>query len=446
MAGGLLWASPGWANVATLVEHNGNGQATASFAFAKVPGLAPARAGSGARFILVDGEADENSGGLAALNDGKLPRADDEPSDNFFFKADSDGGRLLIDLGKPTELAEINTYSWHPGARGPQVYSLYAMDDTGPGRNDRPKRGTDPLTAGWKLLAKVDTRPNNGDAGGQYGVRLSDTSGNLGTFRYLLFDISRTEDSDGFGNTFYSEIELVDSNGQRITGQVDAGDCLQTLQAMGLYRITIDSCTTPDLAEWAKTNLAPVVLEWYPKLVALLPSDGYEAPKEVSIRFSDQYRGVAATGGTRITCAAKWFRANLKGEAVGSVVHELVHVVQQYGRARRTNPEATRSPGWLVEGLADYLRWFVYEPQSHGADLAWLRQRKNVQLRYDAGYRLTANFLNWVSEKYDQGLVKKLNAAMREEKYRETLWSESTGHSLADLGAEWKQQLEQQLN
>ena len=65
----------------------------------------------------------------------------------------------------------------------------------------------------------------------------------------------------------------------------------------------------------------------------------------------------------------KWFRANLQGEAIGSVVHELVHVVQEYGRARRENPEATRSPGWLVEGLADYIRWFLYEPQSHGADL-----------------------------------------------------------------------------
>ncbi|HSQ79505.1 MAG TPA: aminopeptidase P N-terminal domain-containing protein, partial [Candidatus Bathyarchaeia archaeon] len=40
----------------------------------------------------------------------------------------------------------------------------------------------------------------------------------------------------------------------------------------------------------------------------------------------------------------------LKGGAKGSVVHELAHVVQNYGVARRTNPSATRTPGWVVEG------------------------------------------------------------------------------------------------
>ena len=78
---------------------------------------------------------------------------------------------------------------------------------------------------------------------------------------------------------------------------------------------------------------------------------------------------MAATGGTRVTCAAEWFRRNLEGEAKGAVVHELVHVVQQYGRARRNNPDATRPPGWLVEGIPDYIRWFLYEPQSRGAEI-----------------------------------------------------------------------------
>jgi hypothetical protein len=156
-------------------------------------------------------------------------------------------------------------------------------------------------------------------------------------------------------------------------------------------------------------------------------------------------RGVAATGGTRISCAAEWFRANLKGEAVGAVVHELVHVVQQYGTARRNNPNSNRSPGWLVEGLADYVRWFLYEPQSHGADLTWMRGRKNLRLRYDAGYRVTANFLDWVTGKYDKSTVERLNEAMREGKYREDIWKEQTGRAVQELGEEWKRELEQQL-
>lgn len=229
-------------------------------------------------------------------------------------------------------------------------------------------------------------------------------------------------------------------------GTEEKPDCRSIVESGNGDRITIDTCETPDLTEWSKTVLSPIVREWYPKLVQLLPSDGFEAPTNVSIRISDKVKGVAETSGSRIGCAAEWFRANLKGEAAGSVVHELVHVVQDYGYGRRNNPQATRSPGWLVEGLADYVRWFLYEPQSHGADVIWMRQRKNLRLRYDAGYRITANFLDWVTVNYDADLVKHLNAAMREARYREDLWKERTDHSLHDLAAEWKHGIEEQLS
>ena len=154
-------------------------------------------------------------------------------------------------------------------------------------------------------------------------------------------------------------------------------------------------------------------------------------------------RGVAATSGTRIRCAAEWFRRNLEGEAVGAVFHELVHVVQQYGRARRSNPNATRAPGWLTEGIPDYLRWFVYEPQTRGAEIT----RRNIgRARYDASYRISANFLNWVTEKYSRDLVKDLNAALREGKYSEDLWKQSTGQSLAELGEAWKKAMESKVS
>jgi hypothetical protein len=59
------------------------------------------------------------------------------------------------------------------------------------------------------LLAFVDTRPKSGDAGGQYAVSLTDTTGSLGRYRYLLFDVFETESEDAWGNTFYSEIDVV---------------------------------------------------------------------------------------------------------------------------------------------------------------------------------------------------------------------------------------------
>lgn len=213
----------------------------------------------------------------------------------------------------------------------------------------------------------------------------------------------------------------------------------------GKYQITIDTSATPDLTKWAETKLAPVVKEWYPKIVKLLPSKGFEAPRRFSITFSPDMRGVAATGGTHIHCAARWFRQNLKGQAVGAVVHEMVHVVQQYGRARWRNPDAKRTPGWLVEGIADYVRWFLYEPQSHGADLVWMRRLRRFTPRYNASYRVTANFLNWVTQKYDADLVPQLNAAARAGRYTPALWTQYTGHTVQALGSEWKQEIETAL-
>jgi hypothetical protein len=196
------------------------------------------------------------------------------------------------------------------------------------------------------------------------------------------------------------------------------------------------------LTEWAHKDLAPVVRAWYPKLVAMLPSEGYEAPKRVGVTFSANMQGVAATGGTRVRCAAGWFRQNLQGEARGAVVHELAHVVQNYGIARRNNPNATRTPGWVVEGICDYIRWFLYEPQTHGAEIT---SRNISRARYDANYRISGNFLNWVTETYDKDIVRKLNAAAREGKYSEDLWKTATGHTVQELGDEWKASLEKKI-
>jgi Peptidase of plants and bacteria len=213
--------------------------------------------------------------------------------------------------------------------------------------------------------------------------------------------------------------------------------------AGGKYRFIMDTTVAPDLTEWAKTELTPVVREWYPKIIGLLPSEGYEAPTNVTIRFrEDMGRTPASAGGGRVNCNAEWFKRNLKGEAIGAVVHELVHVVQQYGLARRNNPDATRTPGWLVEGIPDYIRWFLYEPHTKGAEIT---QRNLARARYDASYRVTGNFLNWVTTNYHKEIVVKLNAAAREGRYKEEIWKECTGKELASLGEEWKKGHEDRL-
>ena len=414
--------TPARAPATVRVDHLGNGQARPGFHFANVPVPARSDAAAEATFTLVDGRLDGNGPGLAVLHDGRLPTDADQPAANCFFAGE--GGRFAIDLGHAQPIARIDSYSWHPGSRGPQVYRVYVADGAVAGFDAAPKRGSDPTRCGWRLLASVDTRAGDRqDAGGQYGVEIHDPSGSLGSIRHLLFDVARTAERDGSSNTFFSEIDvrLADpAKALPITGKSEDGR----------FAIQIDATAAPDLQSWADDELMPVLLAWYPRIVGMLPSDGFEAPTAVTIRFEDPGKGVAATSGTRITCAAGWLRGNRRGEAAGAIVHELVHIAQHYrGREQR--------PGWLVEGIADYVRWFCYEPGSHGAD----HVDDPATARCDAGYRTSANFLAWATRTHDRDLVPKLNAALREGRYDESLWQQFTGRTRAELETAWRASL-----
>jgi len=438
----LMFTLASQAEIKILADHNRSEYATPDFKFRKVPSPSKSDAATKAKFTIVDGRRDRNGGNVDKLSDGKIPNEEDQPSENLFFNAGTDGGVILVDLGDIIDIKQVNTYSWHPTTRGPQVYKLYAGDGKADNFNSQPKRGTDPGTCGWKLVANVDTRPKE-RPGGKYGVSICDSNGTIGRYRYLLFDISRTEGTDPFGNTFYNEIDVVEPNAPVIVATSGIKRSWKTFEAeRGKYRISIDTSETLDLTEWAHKELAPVLQQWYPKIVKMLPSEGYQAPGRLSITFNPNMRGVAAAGGTRISCGAGWFRQQLQGEAKGAVVHELVHVVQQYGRARRSDPNATRTPGWLVEGIADYIRWFLYEPQTRGAEVT---SRNIARVRYNSSYRISGNFLNWVTQTYDKDIVRKLNAAARRSRYKESLWKETTGRTVQQLGDEWKRSLEKKI-
>ena len=197
------------AQVQITIDHNTGAAATSEFKFKRAPSPARDDAASHATLTLVDGQLDPNGASLTALIDGMLPTSEDEPGANVFFNARSFGGRFRMDLGMAIEIAQINSYSWHSSARGPQLYKLYASNGTEPGLDLAPKRGVDPASVGWKFIATVNTIPDHGQDGGQYGVSITDKSGSLGWYRYLLFNCWVTEASDDFGNTFYSEIDVV---------------------------------------------------------------------------------------------------------------------------------------------------------------------------------------------------------------------------------------------
>ncbi len=251
---------------------------------------------------------------------------------------------------------------------------------------------------------------------------------------------------NAFGNTFYSEIDVIDVDGpEPVPATIGAGE--RIVRAFetdcGTFRFTIDATAAPDLMEWAETELVPVVRQWYPKIVEMLPSEGFVAPRRFTLQFRNDMGGTpASAGGGRVNMNSAWFRRERDREARGCVVHELVHLVQAYGRTPRTTPGATRTPSWLVEGIADYIRWFLYEPEAKGAEIT---QRNLARARYDASYRISANFLNWVVNHHDQDIIRKLNAAARQGRYSEEIWKESTGKTLQELGDQWKKEHEARL-
>jgi hypothetical protein len=215
----------------------------------------------------------------------------------------------------------------------------------------------------------------------------------------------------------------------------------------------------PEMKDWAE-KAAHICERAYPMICEELKSDGFRPRSVITMTLRKNYRGVAATGGGRITGSVKYFQDH--ADDFGAMVHETVHAVQDYRRGG--------NPGWLVEGIADYIRFFKYEPAKPLAALAAAsvglsgspsgegplltlprlvpgrlpgtpRPTRAERAHYDGSYRVTAAFLAFVTEKYDRELVRKLNAVMRAGKYRDEVFQELTGKTLQQLDDEWRASL-----
>ena len=189
-------------------------------------------------------------------------------------------------------------------------------------------------------------------------------------------------------------------------------------QGAVMATITVNTEEAPDLVDWGR-RAGELCVTWYPKLAEWLASDGFSPAKEVRVIFRKDYDGVAATSRDRIDISANYVRHATND--FGMVIHELAHVVQAY--------RGGGNPGWLVEGVADYIRLTHFEPQARRPRL------DPAKASYRDAYKTTAIFLEWAEKTYDQELVKELNRAMREGKFRPELFQERTGKSVDELWA-----------
>jgi hypothetical protein len=187
--------------------------------------------------------------------------------------------------------------------------------------------------------------------------------------------------------------------------------------------VAVDVSDAPEMQEWIN-KVARICERAYPMINEELKSEGFQPAHYIKMTLKSDYRGVAATGGTRIVGSVKFFKEH--PDDVGAMVHETCHVVQAY-RGRR-------NPGWLVEGVADYVRFFKFEPGNIGP----IDTRR---AGYDRSYRVTAAFLAFLVEKYDKQIVLKLNDAMRKGEYREEMFKDITGKTVQELDEEWRESL-----
>ena len=185
-------------------------------------------------------------------------------------------------------------------------------------------------------------------------------------------------------------------------------------------RVTIDTSAAPDLAEWGK-NAGVLVAQWYPIVWNLLGTKDAKPASEIKVTFQLKQDAPAYATGSGIFVSVPWVRAH--PDDFGMMIHEMTHLIQAY-------PDSNSTPGWLVEGIADYIRWWRYEPEAP-------RPRITEKNKYTDAYRVTAYFLAYLTHKYDHALVQKLDSAMKKRQYNSSLFEASTGKTLDVLWAEF---------
>jgi hypothetical protein len=190
---------------------------------------------------------------------------------------------------------------------------------------------------------------------------------------------------------------------------------------MGPGRPFTDYSQAPDLAAWASKADQQMESYWA-DVQAMLYTDKFITPNKVNVvyRTGPDVTPVAATGGGVMTVNSAWCRAH--PEDTGLTVHEMAHAIQSM---------TAYNPVWLIEGVADYVRWCKFEPENYRVQI------NPDKATYHDSYRTTGTWLAWCEMHYDPRLVTKLNNEVRFARYKESLFKQYTGKDPDTLWAEF---------
>jgi len=182
--------------------------------------------------------------------------------------------------------------------------------------------------------------------------------------------------------------------------------------------VTIVAPQDAKTVKWAE-DAKKLTQKWYPKIVEILGVEQPVDPLRIKLVFR-KMEGVAYSSGREIHVSTDWIEQH--PDDIGLVVHELTHQVQSY-------PDY--DPSWVTEGIADYVRWWCYEPKSPRSPINFSRAK------YSDSYRTTAAFFHWIEVK-NPGFIKTLSDVMLKNTYGDDRWSQWANAPIDDLWAQFK--------
>jgi hypothetical protein len=144
---------------------------------------------------------------------------------------------------------------------------------------------------------------------------------------------------------------------------------------------------------------------------------------KITFFIDTAYKGVAETGNGMARFNPVWLKTH--PQDIDVVTHEVMHVVQDY---------KNYEPGWLTEGIADYVR-YVYGVNNKGG--SWTLPDYRPAQSYKNAYRITARFLLWVEKNKNKKIVDEMDNAMRQGTYTPELWQKLTGKTVDELWSEY---------
>jgi hypothetical protein len=196
----------------------------------------------------------------------------------------------------------------------------------------------------------------------------------------------------------------------------------QEVTKKGKYTLTYES-NDQNFDPALKQKLISTFFEVYPKLAK---EYNPKTLKEVKFFIDTAYKGVAATSNGVIVYSPVYMSKH-PGD-IDVVTHEGMHIVQNYGRSV--------GPGWLTEGIADYVR-YKFGIDNPGAK--WTLPELKPEHTYKNSYRITARFFVWMEKTVKPGIIKTIDQQLRDHTYTAESWNKLTGKNLDELWAAYVQ-------